>query len=76
LLLAIKARLASVEAGIETFEAAFMPYVVLPDGRTVATAVLPMIESAYQSGQTPAGLLAARPEHSSTAVADGTGESP
>jgi hypothetical protein len=48
--LAIKAKLECVESGIETFEHAFMPYVVLPDGKTVAEHVLP----ALRSNQLPA----------------------
>jgi hypothetical protein len=34
-----------VESGIETFEVAFMAYVVLPDGRTVAAYVLPALQN-------------------------------
>jgi hypothetical protein len=45
LLLAIKARLECVETGIETFEMAFMPYLVLPDDKTVAEHVLPALEN-------------------------------
>lgn len=59
LLLSIKARLSAVEAGIETFEAAFLPYVVLPGGRTVSSVVLPLVASAYETGAMPAGLLGA-----------------
>lgn len=44
LLLAIKAKLVSVEAGIETFEEAFMAHVVMPDGRTVSEHVAPRID--------------------------------
>lgn len=61
LLLSIKAKLAAVDAGIETFESAFMPYVLLPDGRTVATVVLPLIADAYESGRMPSAL--ALPAH-------------
>lgn len=61
LLLSIKAKLAAVQAGIESFESAFLPYVLLPDGRTVATAVLPLIADAYDSGRMPAAL--ALPAH-------------
>jgi hypothetical protein len=41
--LSIKAKLEAVETGIESFEIAFMPYVVLPDGKTVAEHVLPAL---------------------------------
>jgi 2-polyprenyl-6-methoxyphenol hydroxylase-like FAD-dependent oxidoreductase len=43
LALSIKAKRESVETGIESFETAFMPYVVLPDGKTVAEHVLPAL---------------------------------
>lgn len=51
LLLCIKAKLESVESGIETFENAFMAHVVMPDGRTVGEHVRPRIASAYSEGK-------------------------
>jgi hypothetical protein len=51
LLLCIKARLQSVQTGIETFEEAFLSHVVMPDGRTVGDHALPRIASAYGSGE-------------------------
>ena len=53
LLLVIKAKLESVDSGIETLEEAFMPHVVLPDGRTVSEWLTPQIESAYQTNSMP-----------------------
>jgi hypothetical protein len=53
LLLTIKAKLESVESGIETFEHAFMGNIVMPDGRTVAQHVTPKIEEAYETGRVP-----------------------
>ena len=50
LLLVIKAKLESVESGIETFEEAFLANVVTPDGRTIGEIAVPQIESAYQGG--------------------------
>jgi hypothetical protein len=47
--LVIKAKLESVESGIETFEKAFMPYLLLPDGKIVAEHV----EAALQNNQLP-----------------------
>jgi hypothetical protein len=47
LLLAVKAKLVSVQEGVETFEDAFMAHVVMPDGQTVADLVRPRIASAY-----------------------------
>ena len=43
LALSIKAKLESVDSGIETFEIAFLPYVVLPDSKTVSEHVLPAL---------------------------------
>jgi hypothetical protein len=57
LALTIKAKLESVESGIEEFESAFMAQVVMPNGRTIAEQVLPLIESAYRSGKMPELLL-------------------
>jgi hypothetical protein len=45
LALNLKAKLEAVECGIESFEVAFMPYVVMPDGKTVADHVLPALEA-------------------------------
>lgn len=56
LLLVIKAKLESVDTGIETFEDAFLANIVMPDGRTVADHVRPAIESHY-SGNTQVPLL-------------------
>ena len=53
LLLVIKAKLESVDSGIETLEEAFMPHVLLPDGRTVSEWLTPQIELAYASRQMP-----------------------
>jgi hypothetical protein len=57
LALTIKAKLESVESGIEEFEVAFMGQVVMPDGRTVSEHVLPAIDAAYKSGKMPELLL-------------------
>lgn len=51
LLLAIKAKLTSVEDGIETFEDAFLAHIVMPDGSTVAEHVRPRIANAYSEGK-------------------------
>ncbi|MCC6615536.1 MAG: hypothetical protein IT320_18830 [Anaerolineae bacterium] len=53
LLLVIKAKLESVEAGIETFEEAFLAQIVLPDGNTVARWIAPQLEASYESGAMP-----------------------
>jgi hypothetical protein len=50
LLLVIKAKLESVESGVETFEEAFLANVVMPDGKTIGDLARPQIESAYSGG--------------------------
>jgi hypothetical protein len=53
LVLVLKARLEAAASGIETFETAFMPYLVLPDGSTVADHVGPAVAQAYATGELP-----------------------
>ena len=53
LLLCIKGKLEAVESEIETFEVAFMPHIVLPNGKTVGEAMVPQIEQAYESKKMP-----------------------
>lgn len=50
LLLTIKAKFASVDDGIETFDESFLAHIVMPDGLTVAEHTTPRIESAYKGG--------------------------
>ena len=57
LLLTIKAKLESVESGIETFEDAFMAQLVLPSGQTMGEWVEPQIRQIYDGGQMPPLLL-------------------
>lgn len=56
LTLCIKAKLESVNTGIETFEESFMAHVILPNGQTIAEHASPLIAEAYQSGKMPALL--------------------
>src|SRR5512146_2769938 len=56
LCLAVKGKLEAVETGITTFEEEFMPFIVMPDGETVAEHALPAITAAYESGKMPALL--------------------
>lgn len=51
--LAIKAKLESVEVGIEQFDEAFMAQIVLPDGGTVGQWMQPQIKFAYEQGVMP-----------------------
>jgi hypothetical protein len=53
LALTIKAKLESVESGIEQFEEAFMPQIVLPNGDTIGEVMTPQIERAYMTGEMP-----------------------
>lgn len=52
-LLVIKAKLESVESEIETFEQAFLPHILLPDGSTVGDYALPAIAESYATGAMP-----------------------
>jgi hypothetical protein len=51
LLLCIRAKLESVDAGIESFEDAFLAHVMMPDGLTVGQHTRPRIKSAYDGGE-------------------------
>lgn len=50
LFLCIKAKLESIESGIETFDDAFLAHIQMPDGRTVGEHVKPNVAIAYQGG--------------------------
>ncbi|MDF1599673.1 hypothetical protein PZ895_07775 [Mesorhizobium sp. YIM 152430] len=50
LFLCIKAKLESIESGIETFEDAFLAHIQMPDGHSVSEHVRPRIASAYETG--------------------------
>lgn len=50
LLLVIKAKLESVESGIETLEEAFYANIVMPDGRTIYEATKANVALAYEGG--------------------------
>lgn len=53
LLLAIKAKLSSVESNIETFEAAFYAHIVMPTGETIYEATRERIAANYRGGNIP-----------------------
>lgn len=53
LYLVIRARLEAIEAGIETFEEAFLAHVVLPSGETVGDLTAPAIARAYADPDHP-----------------------
>lgn len=58
LALVIKAKLEVVQSGITTFESEFMANIVMPDGRTVAEHVVPVIQESYEQGRVSGRLLA------------------
>lgn len=47
LALVVKAKLEAVSAGVATFENEFMPYILLPNGKSVSEEIAPRIEQAY-----------------------------
>lgn len=51
LALVVKAKLEAVESGIVSFDQEFMPFIVMPDGKTVADHALPVIKKAYLDGK-------------------------
>jgi hypothetical protein len=53
LFLSIKAKLYSIETGIEQFDSAFMAQIVMPNGKTMEELAVPMIEMAYERGNMP-----------------------
>lgn len=52
LLLVIKAKLEAVESGVESFEEAFLPQIVMPGGETVGERLVPRLGDIY-AGQLP-----------------------
>lgn len=52
----LKAMCEAIDNKLLDAETAFLPYVVLPDNRTLSEAVAPQLEDAYTSGQMPALL--------------------
>lgn len=59
LLLVIKAKIESIESGVETFDEAFLANIVTPDGRTIAQWAVPQIDQAYVDGKMPTQLMLA-----------------
>lgn len=54
LALCVKAKLEAVEAGIETYDQAFLAHFVLPSGETVSERILPELDEAWQGRRLPA----------------------
>ena len=61
LILVLKGRFESIENEGETVEASFLPYLMLPDGSTVADEAVPRVQAAYRSGIMPDTLLPGLP---------------
>lgn len=57
LLLVIKAKLESIESGVETFDEAFLANIVTPEGQTVGDWLIPQVEEGYRIGVMPKQLL-------------------
>lgn len=57
MVLYVKAKLASIESGIVTFDDAFMAHIVLPNKQTVSQFISPQITEAYAHGNMPKTLL-------------------
>lgn len=57
LLLVIKAKLEAVESDITNFETEFMPYIVLPGGKTAGEWLTPQLKLAYENKKMPPMLL-------------------
>lgn len=53
LLLAIKAKLESVESGISTIEQEFMAFVMMPDGRPLGEHIVPRLQEISKTGKMP-----------------------
>ena len=52
----IKAKLEAVESEITVFDEEFMAHIVLPNGETVGSVMVPQIEQAYLTNEMPALL--------------------
>ncbi len=53
LALVIKAKLEAVESGIAEFQSEFLANIVLPDGQSVGSYMIPQVEKAYETGKMP-----------------------
>ncbi|GMW01483.1 MAG: hypothetical protein AMXMBFR84_26200 [Candidatus Hydrogenedentota bacterium] len=53
LFLCIKAKIHAIDSRVETFEQAFMPHIMMPNGQTVAEMALPAIKQSYESNGEP-----------------------
>ena len=56
LALVVKAKLEAVESQITTFEEEFLAHIMLPNGQTAGSFMLPQIKAAYKTGNMPSLL--------------------
>jgi hypothetical protein len=70
LLLSIKAKLESVDSGIEQFEEAFLAQIVLPDNSTVGDWMQGQVQSAYENGTMPSMLPGMKPQLAAPKTSD------
>jgi hypothetical protein len=56
LMMRVKLRYEEFSSGEVPFDEAFISFILLPDGRTMASHCLPQIERAYRNGAVPAQL--------------------
>ncbi len=56
LALVVKAKLETVESQISTFEEEFLAHIMLPNGQTAGSFMLPQIQAAYETGNMPSLL--------------------
>ena len=71
LALVVKAKLECVESGVATFEQEFLPYTLLPDGKTVGDFMLPQVALAYQTGEMPPQMIGLPEKTKAREVSDG-----
>lgn len=74
LILVLKGRFESIENEAETASAAFLPYLMLPDGSTVGDEAIPRVREAYRSGRMPDTLLPGLPRVSAKVIELASGE--
>lgn len=75
LVLILTAKLEAIDSGVITFEEAFLPFLVLPDNRTVGEALVPQLDDMYLTDQIPAMLMPPPhgPPSGAIALGDGSG---
>jgi hypothetical protein len=70
-LLAVKTAFEMSETGIASFDEAFLPWLIGPDGRTVAETVIPQVERAIEEGTAIQGLQWGAPQLTAGGPDDG-----